>query len=250
MKILLSPAKNLTQNYTETAEVNDNLLFPEITKKIVATLKTKTVEDLKQMMKLSDNLANLNYNRNQELNANNLNTIPAIKAFQGEVYKGLSADTLSAEASGYLDENLFIISGLYGLLRPKDGIQAYRLEMGTKIQVLDKSNLYGVWQEKITQHLQKSLKKDELVLNLASDEYAKAIDFKKLDNQVINVDFLDFSNGKMKKIMVFLKNARGSLARYCADKQIDTLKDLRAAEVNGYRLEESKSNEFHLVFTR
>ncbi len=251
MKILLSPAKlmNLEHQAQWTATKPQ---FLADSKTVMEVMKQMSSDDLQSLMKISPAIAQANVERNNEwtLKPKKGQAIPAALAFKGEVYRGLDAETLSVEAQAYANQNLFILSGLYGLLRPTDQVMLYRLEMGSKLDIHGSKNLYGFWKEILTDYMNKQLQKDEVILNLASNEYVKVLDKKRLSAPLIDVDFLDYKHGELKKIMVYFKQARGAMARYCAEKQIDALDGVKAFDVDGYRLDENLSQEYKLVFTR
>src|SRR5690606_31557110 len=160
------------------------------------------------------------------------------------------ADNLSGEAQNYLNRNLFILSGLYGILSPSDRIMPYRLEMGSKLDVGNSKNLYGFWKEMLTDFVNSKTKKKEIILNLASNEYAKVLDKKKLKAQKIDVEFLDYKNGELKPIMVFFKQSRGAMARFCAENNIQDLDEVKLFKENGYGFDAKLSTEEKLVFIR
>lgn len=203
-------------------------------------------------MSISDALGQLNYQRNQEwqLPFTTDNARQAIFAFSGDVYRGLDAYSISTEKLDKLYNTVRIISGLYGLLKPTDLIQPYRLEMGTKLQVGKHKNLYAFWQKTITRALNQELESDELFLNLASNEYFKAIDVKTLKVPVITATFKDFKNGQYKIISFFAKEARGLMARYIIDANANTLDDLKGFNYEGYNFSEPMSSNAELVFVR
>lgn len=252
MKIVISPAKSLNYetplpnlNYSEASF----LLQSEIIQK---TLKKKTPKQLMEMMAISEKLAELNWQRNQEWSTpfSLENARPAIYAFDGDVYTGLDAYSLTVEKVAVLQEKLRILSGLYGLLRPLDLIQPYRLEMGTSISVGTKKNLYEFWKKTITDALNKELVADELFLNLASNEYFSAVDTKALKVPVITPEFKDFKDGKLKMISFFAKKARGMMVRYIIDTHAETIEDLKGFNYEGYAFDANLSNNNKLVFIR
>ena len=204
-------------------------------------------------MDISDKLADLNHTRYHEFSEehNKQNSRPAVYAFAGDVYTGLDAYSIPSEKIDFMQDSLRILSGYYGILRPLDLIQPYRLEMGTSLSVGRKKNLYAVWQEKVTAFLNKELKEDELFVNLASQEYFKAIDTSILKAEVISPVFKDFKNGKLKIISFFAKKARGSMARYIIENEVESLEEIKAFDYDGYRYSaEETSNDNEPVFTR
>ena len=252
MKIVLSPAKSLdfesplpTLQYTESC-------FLEEAERLSKLLKKKSARSLSKLMSISDNLGRLNYERNQEwsLPFTTSNSRQAAYAFSGDVYRGLDAYSLSEEKINTLQNTVRIISGLYGVLKPLDLMQPYRLEMGTKISVGRNKNLYEFWRKKITDEINSELEEGELFINLASNEYFKAIDSKSLKVKVITPVFKELKNGEYKMIMTFAKLARGYMTRYLIDIDAKTLDDVKAFNYEGYGLSESMSTETELVFIR
>ena len=252
MKLVLSPAKSLnfeseipTTITTESCFLNESLRLNKL-------LKKKSARSLSKLMSISNNLGQLNYERNQDwqLPFTKDNARSAIYAFSGDVYRGLDAYNIPKEKLNILQDSVRIISGLYGLLKPLDLIQPYRLEMGTKFPVGKNKNLYEFWRKKVTQSLNDELEDNELFLNLASNEYFKAIDTKALKVPVITASFKDFKNGEYKMIMTFAKLARGYMTRYIIDTNAKTIDDLKAFNYEGYAFSESMSSKTELVFIR
>ena len=216
-------------------------------------LKEKSPKYLSELMEISPKLADENWERNQKWTATptSKNSAPAMFAFTGEVYRGLDAKTLDEKAVKYLEKNFRILSGLYGLLKPSDKVMLYRLEMGRPFQFDSYKNLYEFWTDKVTQQLNSELKKDELLINLASNEYGKVVDRKKLKSKVIDFDFKQIQpDGSLKTIVVYTKHARGLVLRFCAENQVQTLDELKAFNYENYLLDEKLSTDNHLVFTR
>jgi len=203
-------------------------------------------------MKISDDLASLNYDRNQEWQPPFTldNAKQADFSFTGEVYRGIDANSISEDKIPVLQEKLRILSGLYGLLKPLDLIQPYRLEMGTKLKVGRKENLYKFWDTTLAESLNEELRDGELLINLASTEYFKALPKKALKVPMITPVFKDFKNGQYKTIMTFAKKARGLMVRYIIDNNVETLEELKGFDVEGYGFSEEMSTETELVFTR
>src|SRR5690606_12202574 len=212
----------------------------------------KSPKVLSKLMDISGSLAELNWERNQEwsLPFTVHNARPAVYAFSGDVYRGLDAYTISQDKIDKLQDSVRILSGLYGVLKPLDLIQPYRLEMGTKFTVGKNKNLYEFWKKKVTKAINDELIKNELFVNLASNEYFKVIDTKSLKVPVITPVFKDFKNGQYKTIMTFAKLARGYMARYIIDNNIDSLNGLKGFNYEGYSFSEQMSKENELVFIR
>ncbi|MDD2986897.1 peroxide stress protein YaaA [Flavobacterium sp.] len=252
MKIVLSPAKSLNfETQLPTKAFTEPIFLKEATT-IQKTLKKQSPKKLMGLMAISEKLADLNWERNQvwETPFTSENARPAIFAFDGDVYTGLDAYTLSIDKLADLQDKLRILSGLYGLLKPLDLMQAYRLEMGTSIKIGTKKNLYEFWKKTITKTLNDELKKDELFLNLASNEYFSAIDIKSLKVPVITPEFKDYKDGKLKMISFFAKKARGMMVRYIIDNKAETMDDLKGFNYEGYAFDTNLSKGNTLVFTR
>ena len=252
MKLVLSPAKSLNFDSELPTGLTTEACFLNEAERLNKLLKKKSAKSLSKLMKISDTLGQLNYQRNQEwhLPFNKENARQAVYAFSGDVYRGLDAYNIEQDKLDKLQDTVRIISGLYGILKPLDLIQPYRLEMGTKLPVGKNKNLYEFWRKKVTQALNDELKDDELFLNLASNEYFKAIDVKALKVPVITASFKDFKNGEYKTIMTFAKLARGYMTRYIIETNANTLDDLKGFNYEGYGFSESLSTETELVFTR
>ena len=203
-------------------------------------------------MHVSDALGQLNYERNQDwqLPFTQDNARQAIYAFSGDVYRGLDAYTIPKEKIDVLQDKVRILSGLYGILKPLDLMQAYRLEMGTKLPVGTNKNLYEFWKKDIVKALNQELEDEEVFVNLASNEYFKAIDTKALKVPIVNIDFKEFKDGKYKIVAIYAKLARGLMARYIIDTNANTIDDLKGFTTEGYGLSDELSSENHLVFTR
>ena len=252
MKIVISPAKSLNfEKELPTSQYTEPSLLKEA-RQVHKVLKQKNPAELSELMHISDKLAQLNWERNQEWKTPFTpdNARPAIFTFDGDVYTGLNAYTIPVEKLDVLQDKLRILSGLYGILKPLDLIQAYRLEMGTKLPIGEAKNLYEYWKETVTKTLNKELKKDELFVNLASTEYFSAVDVKALKVPVITPDFKDYKDGKLKIISFFAKKARGMMVRYIIDTNAETVDDLKGFNYEGYQFDSNLSKGNHLVFTR
>lgn len=252
MKIVISPAKSLDFESTLPIQENTEAIFLGEAEKINKQLRKKSAKSLSKLMGISDALGQLNYERNLKWKTpfTPKNARPSVYAFNGDVYRGLAAYSIPLEKIAFMQSSLRIISGLYGLLRPLDLIQAYRLEMGTKIPVGKCKNLYEFWKSKITQQLNAELIDNEVFINLASNEYFKAIDQKKLKTAVITPVFMQFKNDEYKNIAIFSKYARGLMARYIIDTQAKSVDDLKDFNYDNYRFSETLSSNSKLVFTR
>lgn len=252
MKILLSPAKLMSLETSGKWNKSTTPKFLSEAGQVMEKLQTLQATDLQKLMGISKDLAEMNVERNQvwKTKPTAKNSIQAALAFKGEVYRGLDAETIGEEAQDYLNQNLFILSGLYGILRPSDKVMLYRLEMGSKLDVQGSKNLYGFWKESLTEFVNSKLKKNEILLNLASTEYSKVLDDKKLKSPKIDVEFLDFKNGELKPIMVFFKQARGLMARYCAENNVQSIEEVKLFNENNYSYDEKLSTDTKLVFIR
>ncbi|MBC2844772.1 peroxide stress protein YaaA [Winogradskyella flava] len=252
MKLVLSPAKSLDfESKLPTIKTTESCFLAEA-ERLNKLLKKKSAKSLSKLMHISDNLGQLNYERNQEwqLPFTKDNARQALYAFSGDVYRGLDAYSIDTEKLDKVQDTVRIISGLYGILKPLDLIQPYRLEMGTRMPVGKNKNLYEFWKKKVTQTLNDELEDDELFLNLASNEYFKAIDTKALKVPVINIVFKEFKNGEYKMIAIFAKLARGLMTRYIIDTDAKTLDDVKSFNYEGYGFSDSLSSEKELVFVR
>jgi cytoplasmic iron level regulating protein YaaA (DUF328/UPF0246 family) len=250
MLILLSPAKNLDWSappaglpMTAPVLLKDANALAKVARKLKAA-------DLKRLMDLSDKLAELNVARFQAFK-----TEPAAEAvkqaalaFNGDVYQGLQAKTLSADDLAWAQRHLRILSGLYGVLRPLDAIQPYRLEMGVKLAAGKGENLYDFWGAKIAKAL--AAEKPGVVLNLASDEYFSAVDLKALKTPVITPKFLDVKDGKARPVFMFVKRARGLMARHIIENRIEDPDALKSVNLSGYRFDAKASSASSWVYSR
>ncbi len=252
MKIVISPAKTL--DYETPLVVQDYTLpiFTEETAKLNAALKKQSPKKLSNLMSISAALADLNHERNQirTTEYTTQNARQAVFAFKGDVYIGLDAYSLSVEQVFQLQEKLRILSGLYGLLKPLDLMQPYRLEMGTKIKIGKKENLYQFWDKKITKSLNEELSEGETFVNLASNEYFSSVKADLLKSSVITPVFKDFVNGKLKVVSFHAKKARGMMVRYIIDKNLENSEDLKTFNYGNYEFDNKQSSENELVFVR
>ncbi|MCF7569204.1 peroxide stress protein YaaA [Sabulilitoribacter arenilitoris] len=252
MKLVLSPAKSLNFETEIPINLSTEACFLKQAERLNKLLKKKSAKNLSKLMNISDNLGQLNYLRNQDwqLPFTKENARQAVYAFSGDVYRGLDVYNIPNEKVETLQNTVRIISGLYGLLKPTDLILPYRLEMGTKFPVGKNKNLYEFWRKTITNALNEELEDNELFLNLASNEYFKAIDTKALKVPVITANFKDFKNGEYKTIMTFAKLARGYMTRYIIDTNAKTIDDLKGFNYEGYNFSEPMSTETELAFIR
>ncbi|UXP31454.1 peroxide stress protein YaaA [Reichenbachiella agarivorans] len=250
---LISPAKTL--DFEENVSLETTFpRFPKETKELIAVLKQKSSTDLQELMSISENIADLNVKRYKTFNSshNSKNSKASVYAFKGDVYLGLEANTLDTQGIDFAQKHLRILSGLYGLLRPLDLIQPYRLEMGTRLAFDDYNTLYSYWGDKIVKLLHSDLKKqgDNIIVNLASNEYFKSVDRKSLKAQVIDTEFKNMKDGSYKLISFFAKRARGLMARYIIEHQINDIESLKAFDYDGYFYDPKDSTASKLAFKR
>tara|TARA_B100000768_G_scaffold141093_1_gene132677 strand:- start:666 stop:1424 length:759 start_codon:yes stop_codon:yes gene_type:complete len=252
MKVIISPAKSLDFETKIETKLHTKPRFLKQSEKLNKKLKQLSRKELSELMKISDNLASLNYQRNQtwETPFTSENSRQAIYAFNGEVFRGIDVKSLGDTKLPLLQDRLRILSGLYGILKPLDLIQPYRLEMGTRLKVEKKDNLYKFWDTTLAESLNEELEDGELLINLASSEYFKVIPKNILKVPMITPIFKDFKNGEYKMIMTFAKKARGLMVRYIIDNNIKTIEELKGFNIDRYRFSEELSAENDLVFTR
>jgi len=254
MLTLLSPAKKLNMAPVETGVPITQPRLRDDTHELAIVAKTQTADDLKRLMHISDNLATMNFERFQAFNLDNKSNSakPAGLAFDGDVYWGLEADSFSEDTLSYAQDHLRILSGLYGVLRPMDAIQPYRLEMGTKMVNGRGKSLYDFWGARIADRLIADLTDhaDTTVVNLASNEYFKAVDADALGQTVIGAKFLNVKDGEARSLMYYAKHARGTMARWIMENRLDRADGLKDFNADGYTLDAAASTENELVFSR
>jgi cytoplasmic iron level regulating protein YaaA (DUF328/UPF0246 family) len=254
MLITLSPSKGQdfeqsapTESYTIPSQLGDS-------KVLIKQLKTMSKSDIAQLMSISDNLADLNEQRFTEFKTpfNPQNSKQALFAFKGDVYSGINTASMNQADYEYAQDHLRILSGLYGSLKPLDLIQAYRLEMKTKLATKDADNLYQYWGDSITNKLNESLKnqKEKVVVNLASQEYWKSVKPKNLQGTVINVAFKENKEGKSRIIAIFAKKARGMMADFLIRNRVETTEGIKNFNSEGYKYDANVSTESLFVFSR
>ncbi len=251
MKIVISPAKKLDLK-SETPELSyTKPLFLDEAETVIKVMRQKNPDEIKKLMNLSDNLANLNWERYQTWQKNIDETArPAIFTFNGNVYNGLDIKSLPIDKLEQLNDKLRILSGLYGLLRPFDLIYPYRMEMGTKLAFDTYKNLYDFWRNKVTETLNKEIPEGDFLVNLASQEYFKVIDKKTFKHPIYEPVFKDYKNGELKTISLYAKIARGLMTRFIIQNDINTPEELKLFNVDGYRYDANLSSGNKLVFTR
>lgn len=253
MIILLSPAKTLDFSASEVTEHSTPRLLAD-SEKLINVLKKKSKNDIKKLMSVSDNIAELNVERYQNFETpfSLDNAKQAALAFKGDVYTGLEANTFNAKERSFAQAHIRILSGLYGVLRPNDLMQAYRLEMGTKLKIRRKNNLYEFWDDRITKLLNEDLQESgsDIILNLASNEYFKSVKNKALKGDLYKVDFKEWRGDKYKVISFNAKKARGVMAKLIVQKGITKVEELKGLDVNGYVFNEDLSTEKDFCFTK
>lgn len=254
MLAIISPAKTLD---FETSIEDFAFSQPQLTaysQQLIEVCRQFRPAEVASLMSISDKLASLNVARFAEWQPthNTKNAKAALFAFKGDVYTGLAAETLSKSQVEYAQHHLRILSGLYGLLRPLDLMQPYRLEMGTKLTNPKGKDLYAFWGDIITQHLQQAIDEqgDNILVNLASDEYFNAVKSTKLQARIVKPIFLDQKNGKYKIISFYAKKARGMMVRFMLDQQPTDTEQLKSFNYGGYWFDEQQSSETELVFKR
>ena len=252
MIVILSPAKTLDLSPEDQVDLATSPMFLQEAEQLVNKLKRLSSKKIGTMMNVSPALADLNHQRFQEwsLPFTKTNSKRAALCFQGEAYRGWEPSSLKEDDLSFAQEHVRILSGLYGLLKPLDLIQPYRLEMGSKFEVSPKiKNLYAFWKEKLTKQLMADLDGDVL-LNLASTEYAKAIDMKMMKGKVITPVFKDLKNGQLKVIMTYAKKARGLMTRYVIQNRIIDVNEIKLFDLEGYSFNVNESTETIWVFSR
>jgi cytoplasmic iron level regulating protein YaaA (DUF328/UPF0246 family) len=253
MLFLISPAKSL--DYSPTKLKKDSL--PRLltqTEELVTNLSQKSAGELKELMSISDKLAELNANRYRVFSKefDKENSKQAILAFKGDVYQGMETEDYTAADFNYAQKYLRILSGLYGVLKPLDRIQPYRLEMGTKLTTEKGRNLYHYWDDTITNLINEDLEESgkNIIVNLASNEYFKSIQKKKLNGRLLTINFKEEKNGQYKVISFFAKKARGMMCRFAIKNKIRNPEHLKGFDLGGYVFNEELSQENDWVFTR
>lgn len=254
MLVLLSPAKTLDFETPPTVEANSKARFLEDSQELIDQLQHLKSADVGKLMSVSEKISELNVQRFNSWKTpfTPKNAKPAAMAFRGDVYQGLDADTLSSEDFDFAQSSVRILSGLYGILRPLDLIQPYRLEMGTRFANKRGSNLYKFWGDTLTQSLNQEITagKHTAVINLASNEYFKAVKAPQLQAPLITPAFRDWKNGEYKMISFFAKKARGMMARYVVDQRLETPEALKHFDYGGYSYCEEESDEQQWVYKR
>ena len=257
MLAILSPAKDMKVLLQQEKAIKEYTV-PEFLNKsagLIVDLKKLKPFELSELMRISDKLATLNYDRyrNWQKNHTEINASQAILSFTGEAYRGLRAWEFDQQQLKYSQQVLRILSGLYGVIRPLDLIQEYRLEMGTKHNFRGKKNLYEFWQSTVTKTIDKAIEEspgDKVLINVASNEYVSSINFKKLRNRVLTTSFYQESNGEINMVAVFAKRARGMMTRFIIENELEHVEDLKAFDSEGYYYDAKRSESNKWVFVR
>ena len=254
MLFLLSPAKALDYDTPPHTATHTQPLFKRQSAELIEVLKTKTPQEISRLMKLSDALAGLNVARYESWSPrfSAKNSRQAVLAFNGDVYGGLNAKTLTEAQLGWAQQHVCILSGLHGVLRPLDLLQPYRLEMGTGLATAHGKNLYQFWGSQISAYLNQRAAADTspVIVNLASQEYFKAVDRKALKPRVVSCVFEEFRGDGYKVISFMAKRARGLMVRYAVENKLVTVKKLQRFDAEGYRFDPDVSALDRLVFRR
>jgi len=254
MLTVISPAKTLDFDTPPTTRKATQPRFLERSAELVADARGLSPADIRELMGVSEQIAELNHRRfmNWGVPFSLDNAKQAVLAFRGDVYTGLDADSLSSAQLGFAQKHLRVLSGLYGLLRPLDLMQPYRLEMGLKFANRGGSNLYQFWGDSIAAELNRELKKSgsNVLVNLASNEYFQAVRPRALDAEIITPVFKDLKGGKYKIISFYAKKARGQMARFIIERELNEPADLKKFRTGGYRYNKAESTARELVFTR
>ena len=255
MIIILSPAKIQNFKTQEDAKMFSQPEFIKEASYLVELMREHSAAELGRLMEINANLTHLNFDRffQWHLPFTPQNAKPAVYAFDGEVYRGLNAKTFTEDEMHYAQNHLRLLSGLYGILKPFDLMQAYRLEVSSKLNNYAGNDLYPFWKEKVTKSIARDLHKSgkpKFILNLSSSEYSKMIDVKSKKTRFIDVEFLEYQEDKLKQIVIYTKKARGMMARYVIQHKIEDEEDLKGFNENGYWFHSQLSTKNKLVFVR
>jgi len=254
MLIVVSPAKTL--DYTTEPKTKKFTLpdYLDESAELIHRMREFSSLDISELMKVSTKIADLNFDRFEAWNKNftEQNAKQAVLAFKGDVYTGLDAESFSMKDFSFAQKHLRMLSGLYGLLRPLDLMQPYRLEMGTRLSTERGKNLYEFWGNEVTEGLNSQLKKikSKYLINLASNEYFKVVKPKVLQGEIITPSFKELKNGDYKMIGIYAKKARGLLSRYIIQNQLSDIKDIKSFNVDGYKFNKKLSSDNNWAFTR
>ena len=254
MLAILSPAKNFNHTTINSVPLSTPV-FKNEANNIINELRLLSVDELSELYKSSETIAHTNFLRfqNWTKNPRKEGLLTSLRAFAGEAYRGLNASTFTDDQMIKADKLIRILSGMYGILRPLDGIQSYRLEIGTQWGGVGYKNLYERWSEKVTKELNKSIYNspgDKILVNLASNEYFKVINRKQFKYPVLTIEFKEELNGKLKTVVVYAKKARGMMARYIVENDLKNKNDLKGFNMDGYCFSNEYSLDGNWVFYR
>ncbi|MCU7810680.1 MAG: peroxide stress protein YaaA [Candidatus Thiodiazotropha sp. (ex Notomyrtea botanica)] len=254
MLIVISPAKTLDYETPPVTKIHTKPAMLKQSQQLIDNLRNYSALDLAELMKLSMKLSELNFDRYHDWRTpfTTKNAKQASLAMKGDVYTGLDAESLDADDFKFAQQHLRILSGLYGVLRPLDLMQPYRLEMGTKLPNEQGKDLYAFWGEGITQAINKALKAqgDDILVNLASNEYYKSIKPKLVKGRIITPQFKEKKNGSYRMIGVYAKKARGLMSRYIIENRLDDPEQIKGFKTDGYRFSKRQSKDDQWVFIR
>ncbi len=255
MLMIISPAKTLDFTKENKAGYSTNTIFNNEIKELIEVLNKYSIDELSTLMKMSEKLAEENYNRYQKFFTDKISCKEALLAFDGAVYKGIASQCFDKKDLEYAQRNLRILSGLYGVIRPLDMIKEYRLEMGTKLKFKIYSNLYSYWGDRLTKFILQEVEDsygDKVLINIASNEYSKVLDLKEINKKykVINVEFKEKKGQEYKVVGTYAKKARGLLVNYIIKNKITKVEDIKAFNKENYLLNSELSTDTELIFTR
>lgn len=252
MLMLISPAKSL--DFESNFFLKNQTLpkFQHRAEVLVNELRRYSQDELQKLMKISASLAALNKGRYLTWQSNSVsgNVKQALPSFTGEVYRGIDSSSFSSEDFDFAQDHLRILSGLYGILRPLDLIQPYRLEMGVKLAFAGFENLYQYWGNTISDAINEMSNSDDTIINLASNEYFKSVVHKRIKSKIVTPVFKDFNKGKLKVVAVYAKNARGQMVRYIVKNRINDVEQIKSFDINGYMFDANLSDDKKFVFVR
>lgn len=254
MITIMSPTKTFNDNTCPLKFNMESMTFKDEINELIHILKQFDISEIMDIMKVSKELGEATYKK-YDMFEKDPNGYEAIYYFYGEAFKGLDALTLDKKDIAFGEEHLFILSGLYGVLKPLDIMKPYRLEMGTKLKTVHEKDLYGYWRKRITSYMMKSLEEtsgEKALINLASDEYGKALDLKYINEnyKVITIGFKENRDGKYKTVGTYAKKARGIMTRYILKNKIDTVEEIKNFNEEGYKFSEDQSDDRNLIFIR
>lgn len=255
MLIIISPAKTFDFSKENIAGFNNEIKFKEETKELIDILRCYSKDELASLMKMSEKLAEENFERYQKFYTDEIKSKEAILAFDGAVFKGINVSEFNRDNLMFINNNLRILSGLYGVIKPLDKIKEYRLEMSTKLENPSGKTLYKYWGNKLTNCILEEIKNssgESILINLASNEYSKALNLKEINKEykVLNIEFKELRENEYKVVGTYAKRARGLMVNFIVKNEIKSIDEIRFFEEEGYKLNEILSSENELIFTR